>query len=71
MVTVALKLKTLAPWRKAMRNLDSVLKSRDITSLTKVCLVKVMVLPVVMCGCDSWTIKKAEMWHLVPSLHGK
>ena len=43
-----------------MTNLDSVLKSRDITLLTKVRLVKAMVFPVVMCGCDSWTIKKAE-----------
>ena len=46
--------------RKAMTNLDSILKSRDITLPTKVCLVKAMVLPVVMCGCESWTIKKAE-----------
>ena len=46
--------------RKAMRNLDSVLKSRDITLLAKVCLVKAMVFPVVMYGCESWTIKKAE-----------
>ena len=46
--------------RKAMRNLDSILKSRDITLLTKVCLVKAMVFPVVMYGCESWTIKKAE-----------
>ena len=45
--------------RKAMTNLDSVLKSRDITLLTKVHLVKPMVFPVVMCGCESWTIKKA------------
>ena len=43
-----------------MRNLDSILKSRDITLLTKVRLVKAMVLPVVMCGCESWTLKKAE-----------
>ena len=43
-----------------MTNLDSVLKSRDITLPTKVCLVKVMVFPVVMYGCESWTIKKAE-----------
>ena len=43
-----------------MTNLDSILKSRDITLSTKVCLVKVMVFPVVMCGCQSWTIKKAE-----------
>ena len=46
--------------RKAMTNLDSVLKSRDITLPTKVCLVKAMILPVVMYGCESWTIKKAE-----------
>ena len=46
--------------RKAMTNLDSILKSRDITSPTKVCLVKAMVFPVVMYGCESWTIKKAE-----------
>ena len=46
--------------RKAMTNLDSILKSKDITLLTKVCVVKVMVFPVVMYGCVSWTIKKAE-----------
>ena len=46
--------------RKAMANLDSILKSRDITLPTKVCLVKAMVFPVVMYGCESWTIKKAE-----------
>ncbi|MFH3651241.1 reverse transcriptase domain-containing protein, partial [Acinetobacter baumannii] len=46
--------------RKVMTNLDSRLKSRDITLLTKVCLVQAMVFPVVMCGCESWTIKKAE-----------
>ena len=46
--------------RKAMTNLDSLLKSRDITLLTKVHLVKAMVFPVVMYGCESWTIKKAE-----------
>ena len=46
--------------RKAMTNLDSILKSRDITLLTKVCLVKAMVFPVVMFGCESWAIKKAE-----------
>ena len=46
--------------RKAMTNLDSVLKSRDIILPTKVCLVKAMVFPVVMYGCESWTIKKAE-----------
>ena len=46
--------------RKVMTNLDSILKSRDITLLTKVCLVKAMVFPVVMYGCESWTIKKAD-----------
>ena len=46
--------------RKAVRNLDNVLKSRDITLPTKVCLVKAMVFPVVMYGCESWAIKKAE-----------
>ena len=46
--------------RKAMINLDSILKSRDIALPTKVCLVKAMVFPVVMYGCESWTIKKAE-----------
>ena len=51
--------------RKAMTNLDSILKSRDITLPTKVCLVKTMVFPVVMYGCDSWTIKKAERQKLM------
>ena len=46
--------------RKVMTNLDSILKSRDITLSTKIHLVKTMVFPVVMCGCESWTIKKAE-----------
>ena len=46
--------------RKAVTNLDSILKSRDITLPTKVCIVKAMVFPVVMYGCESWTIKKAE-----------
>ena len=46
--------------RKAMTNIDSVLKSRDITLPTKVCLVKAMVFPVVINGCENWTIKKAE-----------
>ena len=50
--------------RKAMTNLDSVLKSRDITLLTKVHLVKAIVFPVVMYGCESWTIKKAEHWRI-------
>ena len=46
--------------RKVMTNLDRILKSKDITLPTKVCLVKVMVFPVVMYGCESWTVKKAE-----------
>ena len=46
--------------RKVMTNLDSIFKSSDITLPTKICLVKAMVFPVVMCGCESWTIKKAE-----------
>ena len=50
--------------RKVMTNLDSVLKSRDITLPTKVCLVKAMVFPVVMYGCESWTVKKAEHWRI-------
>ena len=50
----------LLPGRKAMTNLDRILKSRDITLPTKVCIVKVMVFPVVMYGCESWTIRKAE-----------
>ena len=48
------------PWRKVMTNLDSILKSRDITLSTKVCLFKAMVFPVVIYGCESWTVKKAE-----------
>ena len=47
-----------------MTNLDSILKSRDITLPTKVCLVKTMVFPVVMYGCESWTVKKAEHWRI-------
>ena len=46
--------------RKVMTNLDSIFKSRDITLSTKVCLVKAMVFPMLMCGCESWTVKKAE-----------
>ena len=50
--------------RKSMTNLNSILKSRDITSRTKICLVKAMVFPVVMYGCERWTIKKAEHWRI-------
>ena len=60
-VTTATKLKKLLLLiKKAMTNLDSILKSKDITLQTKVHLVKAMVFPVVMCGCESWTIKKAK-----------
>ena len=52
--------KRLLLGRKVMTNLDSIFKSRDITLPTKVRLVKAMVFPVVMCGCESWTVKKAE-----------
>ena len=50
--------------RKAMTNLDSLLKSKDITLPAKVHLVKAMVFPVVICGCESWTVKKAECWRI-------
>ena len=50
----------LTPWKESMTNLDSILKNRDITLSTKVRLVKAMVFPVVMYGCQSWTVKKAE-----------
>ena len=60
MVTAAKKLRRLLLGRKVMTNLDSILKSRDITLPTKVRLVKAMVFPVVMYGCESWTVKKAE-----------
>ena len=55
----------LLPGRRAITNLDSILKSRDITLPTKVHLVKAMVFPVVMCACESWTIKKAECEELM------
>ena len=60
MVTAAMKLRQLLLGRKAVTNLYSIFKSREITLPTKVCLVKAMVFPVVMYGCESWTIKKAE-----------
>ena len=61
MVTVAMKLKDACSLEeKLWRNLDSILKSRDIILLTKVCIVKAVIFPVVMYGCDSWTIKRAE-----------
>ena len=60
MVTAAMKLKDLLLGRKVMTNLDSIFKSRDITLRTKVCLVKAVIFPVVVYGCESWTVKKAE-----------
>ena len=60
MVTMAMKLKDLILGRKAMTNLDNILKSRDVILPTKVRVVKAMVFLVVMYGCESWTIKKAE-----------
>ena len=61
MVIAAMKIKRrLLLGRKVMTNLDSIFKTRDITLSTKVCLVKAMVFPVVMYGCESWTVKKAE-----------
>ena len=61
MVTAAMKIKRrLLLGRKVMTKLDSILKSRDIILSTKVCLIKAMVFPVVMYGCESWTVKKAE-----------
>ena len=64
MVIVAMKLKDICSLEKVITNLDSILKSRDITLPTKVCLVKAMVFPVVMYGCESWAIKKAEHWRI-------
>ena len=55
------EIKTLAPWKKSCDKLDSILKSRDISLLTKVHLVKAMVFPVAMYGCERWIIKKAEL----------
>ena len=60
MVTAAMKLRHLLLGRKAMTNLGSILKSRDITLPTKIHLVKAVVFPVVMYGCESWTVKEAE-----------
>ena len=65
MVTTAMKLRYLLLGRKAMTNLDNILKSRYITLPTKVCLVKAAVFPVVMYGCESWTIKKVELEELM------
>ena len=65
MVSAAMKLRHLLLGRKAISNLDRILKSRDITLPTKVCLVKAMVFPVVMYGCESWTIKKLSTEELM------
>ena len=59
-VIATTKLRRLIPGRKALINLDSILKSRDVTLLTKIHIVKAMVFPVAMYGCESWTIKKVE-----------
>ena len=59
-MTAAMKYKMLVPWKKVMTNLDSILKNRDISMLTKFHLVKALVFPGVMYGSESWTIKKAE-----------
>ena len=64
MVTAAMKLRYLLLGRKVMTNLDSIFKSRDITLQTKVHVVKAMVFSVVMNGCESWTVKKAEHWRI-------
>ena len=71
MVTVAMKLKHLLLGRKAMTNLGSILKSRDITLSTKVCLVKAMVFPEVMYRCEIWTIEKAECQRIDAFEHQK
>ena len=74
MVTAVMKLKKknhLLLRRKAVTNLDSILKSRDITLLTKFHLVKAMVFPAVMYGCESWTIKKAEHRRIFEDLFGE
>ena len=66
MVTAAVKLKdTCSLEEKAMKNLDSIFKSRDITLPTKVCIVRTMVFPIVMYRCESWTIKKLSIEELM------
>ena len=59
-----MKLKTLAPWKESYDQPRQHIKSRDITLLTKVCIVKAMIFPVIMYGCESWTIKKTEHWRI-------
>ena len=63
-VIAAMKLRHLLLGRKAITNLDSILKSKDVILPTKIHLVKAMVFPVVMYGCENWTIKKAEHWRI-------
>ena len=60
MVTAAMKLKDAYPWKESYDKFRQLFKSRDIILPTKVCIVKAMVFPVVMYGCESWTIKKVE-----------
>ena len=62
-MTAAMKLKTLAPWKESYDQPRQHIKSRDITLLTKVCIVKAMIFPVIMYGCESWTIK-TEHWRI-------
>ena len=64
MVTAAMKLKDAYPWKESY-DLDSIFKSRDVTLPTKVCLIKAMVFPVVMYGCESWTVKKLSTEELM------
>ena len=70
MMTEAMKLRRLLIGREVMTNRDSILKSRDVTLPTNVCLIKTMVFPVVTYGCKSWTIKKAKCQELIPSKCG-
>ena len=63
-VTAVMKLKDACSLERKLTNLESILKSRDITLLTKVCLVKAMGFPIVIYGCESWTIKEAECWRI-------
>ena len=70
MVTTATKLRSLLIGRKVMTNLDSILKSKDTTWLTKVHIVKAMVFPVVMYGCESWTIRRLSTEELMLSNSG-
>ena len=65
MVTAAMKLKTLTPWKESCDKPRQQIKSRDITLSTQVCIVGATVFPVVMYGCESWTIKKAEQKELM------